>query len=522
MTENPRVAAALKGMTLAHNAGLAPDRPAVWTPTGERTFAELNGNANRLARALRARGCQAGDGLTILCGNRVEFVEALYAGLRTGMRVTPINWHLTGDEVGYIVDDCEATAFVADAAYADQATAAAKLTPRLAARLAVGGPTDGFDDYDDALGAEDPSDLDDPKLGSTMLYTSGTTGRPKGVHRADRQAAVVAPGSLAISVGGTARFDAEHDCVLCNGPLYHAAPLAFSLVGPMAAGVSVVVMEQFEPEDLLRMIERFRVTHTHVVPIMFHRLLALPDDVRGRYDISSLRYVIHGAAPCPVDVKRAAMEWLGPIIYEYYAATEGGGVYVTPQEWLERPGTVGKPPDASLVILDERGEPVPTGEVGTVYFRAPERGRFEYFKAPDKTAGAYRDDLFTLGDMGYLDDDGYLFLTGRSAELIISGGVNIYPAEIDAALVTHPAIADVATIGVPNAEWGEEVKAVVQLRDGIVPSDDLARELVEHCRSRLARFKCPRTVDFVDELPRHDTGKIYRRLVRDTYWTEPS
>jgi long-chain acyl-CoA synthetase len=267
-------------------------------------------------------------------------------------------------------------------------------------------------------------------------------------------------------------------------------------------------------------VEQFRITHTHVVPIMFHRLLALPDDVRNRYDVSSLRYIIHGAAPCPVEVKAAAMEWLGPVIYEYYAATEGGGVFITPEEWLAKPGSVGRPADGSLVVIRDDGTEAAAHDVGTVYFKAPERGRFEYFNAPEKTGGAYRGDHFTLGDLGYLDADGYLFLTGRSAELIISGGVNVYPAEIDAVLLTHPAVADVATVGVPNPEWGEEVKAVVQVAPGFTPGSDLARELLDHCHARLARFKCPRTIDFDDALPRHDTGKIYRRLVRDRYWRD--
>ena len=251
---------------------------------------------------------------------------------------------------------------------------------------------------------------------------------------------------------------------------------------------------------------------------MFHRLLSLPDEVKAKYDVSSLSYVIHGAAPCPVHVKKGMLDWWGPIIHEYYAATEGGGTLVTGEDWLKKPGTVGKPgPQQGIRVLDDDGDDCPTGTIGTVYMKAPDAGRFEYYKDNEKTAKAYRGDWFTLGDMGYLDDDGYLFLTDRSANLIISGGVNIYPAEVDAVLLTHPAVGDVATIGVPNEEWGEEVKAVVELKQGVEPTDELAQELLAHCRQRLAHFKCPRTVDFTDQLPRHDTGKIYKRLLRDEY-----
>jgi long-chain acyl-CoA synthetase len=283
--------------------------------------------------------------------------------------------------------------------------------------------------------------------------------------------------------------------------------------------VGVVLMDGWDAEETLRLIEKHRVTHVHLVPIMFHRLLSLPEEVRRRYDLSSLKRIAHGAAPCPVDVKKAMIDWVGPIIWEYYAATEGAGTSVESDEWLRKPGTVGRVPDAHVEIRDEEGNPVPTGEVGTIYLRAPDEpeARFEYYKDSEKTSRAYRGDFFTLGDMGYIDEDGYLFLTDRSADLIISGGVNIYPAEVDAVLLTHPAVADSCTIGVPNDEWGEEVKAVVELKPGWEPSEELARELIEYCRDRLAHYKCPRSVAFDDDLPRHETGKLYRRLVRERY-----
>ena len=378
-------------------------------------------------------------------------------------------------------------------------------------RLAVGGEIEGFESYEDALFAEDPSDIEDPQTGSTMLYTSGTTGRPKGVSRpvAARPAGVI---------GGIFDYVAGQDRHLCTGPLYHAAPLAFSHALPLSAGAAVVTMERWDPEEALSLIEQHRITHTHMVPTMFVQLLKLPAAVRERYDVSSLRHVLHGAAPCPVHVKHALIEWLGPVVYEYYAATEGTGTLVDSATWLSRPGTVGKvAPEGQVLIGAQDGSELPRGDVGLVFLRAPDVGRFEYFKAPEKTDTAYRGDYYTLGDVGYMDEDGFLFLTDRSVDLIISGGVNVYPTEVDAVLVGHPMVADSATIGVPNEEWGEEVKSIVELVHGALPSRHLEAELIEFARERLAHFKCPRSIDFVEHLPRQDNGKIYRRLLRDQY-----
>jgi long-chain acyl-CoA synthetase len=276
-------------------------------------------------------------------------------------------------------------------------------------------------------------------------------------------------------------------------------------------------MERWDPEGALALIESHRITHTHMVPTMFVQLLKLPEEVRGRYDVSSLRHVLHGAAPCPVHIKHALIDWLGPVVFEYYAATEGTGTMVDSNTWLSRPGTVGRVPEAQVKIADENGNELPRTEIGTVFLRAPDVGRFEYFHAKEKTESAYRGDYYTLGDVGYMDEDGFLFLTDRSADLIISGGVNIYPTEIDAVLVAHPMVADSATIGIPSDEWGEEVKSIVELVTGAMPSRDLEAELIEFTRNRLAHFKCPRTIDFVDTLPRQDNGKIYRRLLRDQH-----
>ena len=499
-----------RGMVVAWWAEQRPDVPAVISEAGDRTFAELNARANQLVRALRRRGLQAGDGVALLCRNRPEFVETTAACQRAGLRVTTVNWHLTADEAGYIIGDCEAKALVADAALGDVAAGSVgDKAPGCTAHLAVGGAIPGFDDYEAALAAEDAGDIDDPSLGTSMLYTSGTTGRPKGVFRAEPVASVTAN-----------LFDYRPgDRHLCTGPLYHAAPMAFSLAIPLGHGVGVVLMDRWDAAEALRLVDEHRITHTHMVPTMFHRLLSLPEETRAAHDLSSLRSVLHGAAPCPVTVKQAIIEWLGPIVVEYYAATEGTACIVDSATWLTRPGTVGRPPDGMVVIGDEQGTPLPAGTTGLVYMRAPKVGRFEYFKDAEKTSSTYRADggYFTLGDVGHVDADGFLYLTDRTANLIISGGVNIYPAEVDAVLLEHPAVGDAATIGVPDDEWGERVLAVIELQPGIEPGDTLAAELIEHCRARLARFKCPQQVEFTDELPRQDNGKIYKRRLRDRY-----
>jgi long-chain acyl-CoA synthetase len=498
-----------RGMVGAWWAGQRPDVPAVISDAGDRTFAELNAHANQLVRALRRRGLQAGDGVALLCRNRPEFVEVTAACQRAGLRLTTVNWHLTADEAGYIVGDCEAKALVADTALGDVAAGSLAGAPACTAHLAVGGPIPGFEDYDEALAAEDPADIDDPSLGTSMLYTSGTTGRPKGVFRPEPATSVIAN-----------LFDYRPgDRHLCTGPLYHAAPLAFSLAIPLSHGVGVVLMDKWDAAEALRLVDEHRITHTHMVPTMFHRLLSLPEATRAAHDLTSLRSVLHGAAPCPVPVKQAIIEWLGPIVVEYYAATEGTACIVDSATWLTRPGTVGRPPEGMVVIGDDQGTPLPAGTTGLVYMRAPKVGRFEYFKDAEKTSSTYRSDgdYFTLGDVGHVDDDGFLYLTDRTANLIISGGVNIYPAEVDAVLLEHPAVGDAATIGVPDDEWGERVLAVVELQAGVEPGDDLAAELIEHCRARLARYKCPQQVEFTDELPRQDNGKIYKRRLRDRY-----
>ncbi|MDB4151751.1 AMP-binding protein, partial [Pseudomonadales bacterium] len=517
--------ATLTGMTLAYHAQERPDKMAVISNYGNRTFAELNARANQLARVLRDAGLKPDDGVAMLLVNRPEFLEVYYACMRAGFRVTPINWHLTGDNASYIVGNCEAKAFIADIRCAQPAIDALQDNrAQLKLALSVGGDLPGFQAYNELVDRAATGNIDEPEIGGQMLYTSGTTGRPKGVYR-QRSAAALPGGAVsegenasqasraaaettAISMAAAA-YDAETDRALCTGPAYHAAPLAFNIIAPLAAGVGTVLMDKWDPEETLRLVEEYDITHTHMVATMFHRLLALPAATRDKYQLDKLRYVLHGAAPCPVHVKQSMMAWLGPVVYEYYAATEGGGgFFIGPQEWLTKPGSVGKaPPSADNKICDDDGKEVATGTVGTIYFRAPEI-RFEYYKDTAKTAGSYQGDYFTLGDMGYFDADGYLFLTGRSAETIISGGVNIYPQETDDVLLRHPAVADVCTIGIPSEEWGEDVKSVVMLKPGIAPDQGTVAELIAFVREHLPAFKSPRTIDFTDDLPRLPSGKI--------------
>ena len=504
--------AAAEGMTMAVWAELQPDRTAVIDPDGtEHSFAKVNRRANQLARLLRARGLAKGDAVALVCSNRAEFVEVLAATLRTGLRLTPVNWHLTADEIAYIIQDCEAKAVIGEARVAAVGPAVAEV-PEVQVRLAVGGAIKGWEDYGATLDGCDGSDIDDPVLGNSMMYTSGTTGRPKGVHR---PIAAATPQSSYAERG----YDRATSVQLCAGPAYHAAPLGFDVRAAMGAGIPLVFMDKWDSQAVLRTISERKVTHLHLVPIMFQRLLALPHEIRARHPVDHVKYIVHGAAPCPPEVKLAMIEWFGPVLSEYYAGSEGGGGFmINTFEWRQKPGTVGRPADPAKVrILDENGEPVPQGAAGTIYFQLPPGG-FEYFGDEAKTKSSRVGDFFTMGDVGYFDEDGYLFLTGRSAETIISGGVNIYPQEIDNELVKHDAVADSATVGVPHDEWGEQVKAVIMLKPGYEPSDELAEEILAFARSALPGFKVPRSLDFKTDLPRSEAGKIQRNKVRAPYW----
>ncbi len=499
-------------------AAAEPDRIALVTPAGDEIRAgDLLAAGNRLVHGLRANGLSQGDVLAVALPNGAEFFETLVAAMQVGWQFVPINTHLIAGEIAYILRDSDAKAFIGHERLGQTCRAAARdagLPP--AACLAVGS-IGGFRPLASVVTGQSAALPLERSAGQLMQYTSGTTGQPKGVRRtplpldADSAALAYAQHLLRFDIvpgGGGVH--------LCGSPLYHLAALAFSWFS-LHLDHCIVLMDGWSPEDALRLIDRYRVTTTHMVPTQFHRLMQLPEEVRRRYDTSSLRNVMHAAAPCPVELKHRMLAWWGPVIYEYYGASEGGGTLVKPLEWQRKPGTVGKPWEGAEVrVYDDAGNPCPPGEPGTVYMKVLQE--FEYHGDTTKTRAARRDGFFTVGDVGYLDEDGYLFLCDRKIDMIISGGVNIYPAEIEAALLAHPAVGDVAVFGIPDDDWGERVHAVVEPTTGAQASADLAEGLLAHCRERLAKYKCPRAIDFVAELPRDPSGKLYKRKLRDPYW----
>jgi long-chain acyl-CoA synthetase len=489
---------------------------------GTRSFAELNERVNRLVHAVRHAGLSVGDVAGLLSGNRIEFFEITNALSHTGVTFVPINWHFTASEVAYVLDDSGASTLFADHEFVDLAVDAARQVPAVTTRVVFGGPApEGFADYEELIASGDPSEPEDQSAGFVMFYTSGTTGSPKGV----KSSLVEIGGDLAAvqfvleAFSGLLQIPRD-GTALVNSPVYHAGPYLLSAV-PLGIGNKLVIRRKFDPAETLRLIDEHQVSIVYAVPTQFVRLLRLPEEARASFDGSSLRYVFHTAAPCPPDVKRQLIEWWGPVIYEYYGASEGAGsgTAITSEEWLERPGSVGKAlPVCEVLILDEQHNRLGPGEVGQIYFKSLMGTDFEYHNAPDKTAASHLEPgVYTYGDLGYLDDDGYLYLSDRKIDMIISGGVNIYPAEIEAALLNHPKVRDVAVFGVPNDEFGEEVKAVVQPAD-VEGSEALAKELVAFCREHLAGFKCPRSIDFAEDFPRTETGKLQKRLLRDPYW----
>jgi long-chain acyl-CoA synthetase len=496
-----------------------PEHLAVVGADGREVHAgELLASCNQLVHGLRDLGLQTGDAVAMVLPNSVEVFELYLAVLQAGFYLVPINCHLVGPEIAYIVKDCEAKVFVTDERFASVATAAAdEIDFPKEGRFAVGDVA-GFRRYEELKDGKPTTLPDNRTTGAIMNYTSGTTGRPKGVRR---KLPGVAPETMAVSFGGMLLLFGlqPHDdnVHICGSPLYHTAVLVFA-GGALHLGFAVVLMDKWTPEGMLSLIDQYRVTNSHMVPTQFHRLLALPDEVKGKYDVSSLRHMVHAAAPCPPDVKRRMIQWWGPVIDEYYAASEGGGTIVRADEWLEHPGTVGRAwPNAEIVILDDDGNELGPNEVGTVFMHMA-TGDFEYFKDKDKTDRSRVGKFFTVGDIGYLDDDGWLFLRDRKADMIISGGANIYPAEIESVLLTHPKVGDAAVFGIPHDDWGEEVKAVVEPASGVEASPQLADEILAFCSDKLARFKTPKSVDFTTEMPRDPNGKLYKRKLRDPYW----
>lgn len=504
-------------MNIADHARTAPQSPALIADGGAISFGELYDRSRRVAAALHEAGLRRGDGVALVLPNRPEFFEITWGAQLSGLYYTAVNTHFTPDEVAYVIGDSEAKAVFVDASMGHLAVRIREVNDSVRVHLAVGGGLPGWRAYEEALASAGAAPL--ASDGSEMLYSSGTTGRPKAVRR---PLPVDGNGSWAQAVLEMALIHkygmTPSDVYLSPAPLYHAAGVNYTMA-VNRVGAASIIMEKFDAETVLRLIQEYRVTHAQFVPTMFVRMLKLPEAVRSRYDVSSLRCVIHAAAPCPVDVKHQMMDWFGPVIHEYYGGTEGfAGTTISPQEWLTHPGSVGIPM-TPVHVVGEDGAELPVGEAGELYFEGgPD---FEYFKDPAKTASVYNEHGWrTLGDVGYLDAEGYLYLTDRSTFMIVSGGVNIYPQEVENQLVMHPKLVDAAVFGVPNAEFGEEVKAVVQPMPGIAPSAGLEAELIEYCRSNLATYKCPRSVEFADELPRDPNGKLYKRRIRDTYWQD--
>ena len=502
-------------------ASARPEMLAAVDPGGQQwTYGQLAARADRYGRGLRALGLEPGDSFVMVLPNGVELLALHFAAMQTGLYVVPVNWHLVGPEIAYIVEDSGAKALIGHERFAEPLRAAAEESGLPAESRFALGAVPGFRALEE-LGAGEPQARPERRTaGAPMLYTSGTTGRPKGVRRpltgADPDDVPVAA-TWFFGLFGLEPFDGHVH--LCGSPLYHTAVLNF-VANSVQLGHTSVIMDKWDPEEMLRLIDRHRVTHTHMVPTQFHRLLALPERVRGSYDVSSLRAAIHGAAPCPDETKRRMLDWWGPVVIEYYAGTEGGGTLITAAEWLQKPGSVGRKWTGSEVaILDEQGQELPPGEVGSVYMRMG-GSTFEYHHDAAKTRAATARGMFTLGDIGHLDEDGYLFLHDRKSDVIISGGVNIYPAEIEKELVCHPKLVDVAVFGVPDDDWGEQVKAAVQPADGVAPGPELTAEILEHARQRLAKFKVPRSIDYREELPRDPNGKLYKRTLRDPYWSD--
>ncbi len=499
------------------------DRPAVIMGGSgfTQTYGELDAAANRLSHLFRRAGLQPGDHVAICMENHDRYLEVVWGCHYAGLVYTCASSRLQTSELEYIINDCGARAYITSKYKAEQAAELGDKMPNVELRLMLDTTIDGYDSFEAAVADMPPTALDEERKGGLdMLYSSGTTGRPKGVTREYPGTPLETEGGPIVGLMQLLYGFDDTKRYLSPAPMYHAAPLRFCLA-VHSIGATLVAMENFDAEEYLSLIDRYDITHSQVVPTMFVRMLKLPEETRSKYDVSSLEAVIHAAAPCPVPVKKQMIEWFGPVIYEYYAGSEGNGfVCCNSEQWLAHEGTVGQALLGTLHIVGDDGEEVPTGTPGTIYFESDLQ--FEYHNDPEKTAASrHPEGWTTLGDVGYVDDEGYLYLTDRKAYMIITGGVNVYPQEAENLLVTHPKVIDVAVFGVPNDDFGEEVKAVVQPRE--MPADDeaaaaLAGELIQFCRSELADVKCPRSVDFREELPRHPTGKLYKRLLKGEYW----
>jgi long-chain acyl-CoA synthetase len=498
------------------HAQTMPDKPAyIMAYSGETvTYGQLDARSNQGAHLFRSLGLKAGDAIALFIDNHPRYYEILWAAQRSGLRFTCLSSKLTAGEVEYIVKDCEAKVFITSKALTEIAL---QVAPGVALYM-VGGAEAPFQSFEDARAAFPETPIADQSPGQAMLYSSGTTGRPKGVKRAGvPNTEIDTPSPLGMIGQGLYGWQPPDITYLSPAPLYHAAPLGWSM-SVQALGGTVVMMERFDPEDALKFIEQYKITTAQWVPTHFVRMLKLPPEAREKYDMSSLQSVFHAAAPCPVPIKEQMIAWWGPIIHEYYAGTEGNGFCaINSQEWLAHKGSVGRGMTAQVKICDEDGEPLPPRAEGLVYFEGG--GQFEYHGDPAKTAETRnKHGWTTLGDVGWVDEEGYLYLTDRKSFMIISGGVNIYPQELENVLINHPKVADAAVVGAPDEEMGEKVVAVIQPMNWADAGDELRGELMAYARANLSHVKSPRVIDFMAELPRHATGKLYKRLIRDAYW----
>ena len=495
-----------------------PQRPAVVDPQGRPTsFGELADLTNRYLHGFRSLGLGTGDCVATVLPNGLEQIAVTLAAYQGGMYATAVNRHLTAPEIAYIVHDSDAPVLIVHERFAAEASGVVERVD-VPHRFAVGA-VDGFAPLEELTASQPATRPANLATGGTMTYTSGTTGRPKGVRRplSDRHPDESAPlSALLLALFGVQPH--EGNVHLCVAPMYHAAGGLWVTMS-LHFGHTVVVMDRWSAAETLALIERHRITQTHMVPTMFHRLLQLPAALRSRHDVSSLRHVVHAAAPCPVETKRRMLDWWGDCIWEYYAATEGGGTIASPEDWRRFPGTVGRPwPETEVIVVDADGVELPPGRNGTIYMRMPERLRFEYHKDSQRTAEVHRGDFFTVGDVGYFNEEGYLFLNDRARDLIIVGGVNIYPAEIEAVMHQCPLVGDVAVFGVPDADLGESIKAVVEPAPGVEPGEATRRDILGFLDGRLAKQRRPHSLDFVGRLPRDPNGKLYKRRLQDPYW----
>jgi long-chain acyl-CoA synthetase len=508
-------------MYIGDLAKQTPDKPAyIMAGSGETvTYQQLNERSCQTSQLFRSLGLHTGDHIALLMENNARFLEICKAAGRSGLFYTAISSRLTVREAAYIVNDCGATLFISSIALKDVATELLEHMPKIEHRLMVNGTFDGYRSYEAMRDSMPKTPIADEATGVDMLYSSGTTGKPKGVKIPLPDLAVDEESSALVMLTKGLYGFGKDMIYLSPAPLYHAAPLRYNLATLLFGGTSVV-MEDFNAEQALQLIEKYKITHSQWVPTMFVKMLKLPDYVRSQYNISSLQVAIHAAAPCPVEIKEQMLSWWGPVIFEYYAGSEGNGFCaINSEEWLAHRGSVGRAMVGVLHICDDDENELAVGEEGTIYFA--EGPGFEYYNDPEKTQSSkHSKGWTTLGDIGRIDEEGFLYLTDRKAFMIISGGVNIYPQEAENRLIMHPKVADVAVFGIPNTDFGEEVKAVVQPMNWEDASPELADELMVYCQQDLAKIKCPKSIDFDRELPRHPTGKLYKRLLKDKYWVE--